>query len=1281
MKHIKKIGKILGISLAGILLLLALLLFLVNSGSLNGFLASTLSSKSSEAINGEVTIEHIEGSIFSEFSLNKIKVHQKDSLLLSLQRLQVSYSLSQLLKKEVKVDLIHLKNLKVNISQQNDSTWNFQDLLLAAEEEQKPDTSESLAWKISVHKLSLDSLKANIAALDTASIPSRLSLNLALGFQFSEDSISADLKQFYAKSHSPDLKVESMTGLFNQTEDGLAWDNFRLKFAKTHVESQGTLTPDSLMTSQGTLNISPLDINEFKPWMPDIELYGQPYIQLELKNQSKRNNLSLSVKEGMQKVDVAGWINKQGNKPHFDLNMTVDSLDGAYWTRNPELKSLIKGSVSIKGSGTDYKENSIKAQGKFGDVQYGDYELDDLIFHIDKDVANINGDLKANAWFGRVASDFRLKDVFGNIQYDVEALVQEMDLSKLTDNEKLYSDLNVRIKTKGKGKKIDSLNSETDLNIYQSSFLGHPVHSMDATVTIDNQNYEFSGLHLNTPFVSFSADGKGNIDQTNHLSFRIEAKDIDPLMKAINQPGVSFTGSVEGSVQGPKDSLGINLRYDLAGLSYDTISVDHINGKGDFLFGDSLQFAQTDFSAETLTVDSNVFDKLHVEALYESNQIDSRINLQKHDSLSLFMDSRIAMKKDIALHLNELELNAWEHRWKGGSDSTYVVMAEDSILINHLNFRSGEQSLDGHGTFAFKGNENLEVNFENIDFVGLTNIAELKSDIRGKLNGKLSLKGTADEPLINGNLNIDRPRMDSLELNKMLTRFGYASDSMFFEGNMDISKGSTVRFDATMPVHFSLADTFSMPDKNTPIHANLFLRELNLEMVNSFLVNSGIYLSGEASADVKVSNNLGEPHFNGNIGLKNGRFKSEDLGLNYKNITLKSSFSQQKVLLEELKMNSGDGYLKADGSVELGVLRADTGNQVRLNIKGNNFLAAESEGYNATINPDIKLEGTLAEPVIKGNVRVVRSMINADAMLARFSVKSDNPNPPLLTEAIKDTETEGPEQQDTLSVKIRKAGGFNFYENLRGTFDLVIPGNTWVRGKDMNFELKGDLKAIKRAELIDLFGTLNINRGYIEYYGKKFRFERGSITFTGGKTIDPKLDFEIANEFRDADRELRTVSIQITGRSRQPDFAFYLDGSPIEEREALSYIIFGKSINRLTSRERGSVDQSATEVGASMALGQLSNILKGTLQNSIGLDVVEFGGGKTWKSGSVKIGKYITHDLYLSYQQTFDFDQKEKTIQPEKVSLEYQIFRSWFLQATNQSRNSGFDVIFKKTWK
>ncbi|NLO02653.1 MAG: hypothetical protein GX126_10100, partial [Bacteroidales bacterium] len=144
---------------------------------------------------------------------------------------------------------------------------------------------------------------------------------------------------------------------------------------------------------------------------------------------------------------------------------------------------------------------------------------------------------------------------------------------------------------------------------------------------------------------------------------------------------------------------------------------------------------------------------------------------------------------------------------------------------------------------------------------------------------------------------------------------------------------------------------------------------------------------------------------------------------------------------------------------------------------------------------------------------------------------------------------------------------------------------------------------------------------------------------------------------------------------------FSLDGAPIQEKDAISYLLFNKSSNQLDSRESSSIQGSNLDLARDLALGQLSNVVKDALQSSLGLDVIEISGEEGWSQGSVSIGKYITNNLFLSYQRTFALDKKNKQIEPEKISLEYQLLKSLFLQATNQGSDSGFDFIFKWTWK
>jgi autotransporter translocation and assembly factor TamB len=326
-------------------------------------------------------------------------------------------------------------------------------------------------------------------------------------------------------------------------------------------------------------------------------------------------------------------------------------------------------------------------------------------------------------------------------------------------------------------------------------------------------------------------------------------------------------------------------------------------------------------------------------------------------------------------------------------------------------------------------------------------------------------------------------------------------------------------------------------------------------------------------------------------------------------------------------------------------------------------------------NSGIGISGSFSRPKMKGDVKINSSRVNVDYFTGKLSQKKDEPNPPLLIQAMKDTvNIVVPEDSTGKGIS-----GTDLFKNLRGELIIDLPGNTWVTGKDMNFELAGTLRVVKSSPEINLFGDMNVKRGFYKIYGRRFDFNKGIITFTGGSEFNPELDLEIVYRFRDIEKNLRDLKLTITGKLLQPQYAFMLDNEAIEEKDAISYIAFGKSINQLGEGEKQKM--SGEDIALGVAVTQLSSVLKGVLQEEAGVDVFEFTGGEDWKSGSVTIGKYITNKLYLSYDRSFDFDRQRNTPVSEKIMLEYQLLRNLLLKATNQDVNSGFDLIWKKSWR
>ncbi|MDD4226744.1 MAG: translocation/assembly module TamB domain-containing protein, partial [Mariniphaga sp.] len=164
---------------------------------------------------------------------------------------------------------------------------------------------------------------------------------------------------------------------------------------------------------------------------------------------------------------------------------------------------------------------------------------------------------------------------------------------------------------------------------------------------------------------------------------------------------------------------------------------------------------------------------------------------------------------------------------------------------------------------------------------------------------------------------------------------------------------------------------------------------------------------------------------------------------------------------------------------------------------------------------------------------------------------------------------------------------------------------------------------------------------------------------------------------RNQQRVKQELSLQVTGTADAPEVQFHLDGNVVSEGDALSYILFGKSMNELTINEQDNMGRAgggalAGKAAASILSAQITNFLG----NKIAVDYLEVKSDQGFDNATVVVGKYITNDLFVSYEQRFG-EVQEKDMAKYEVKLEYELFRFLFFELNNSSRESGFDIIFK----
>ncbi len=732
-----------------------------------------------------------------------------------------------------------------------------------------------------------------------------------------------------------------------------------------------------------------------------------------------------------------------------------------------------------------------------------------------------------------------------------------------------------------------------------------------------------------------------------------------------------------------KDSAKIYGHLDLQNLSIDTLTVHNTKAELNMMADLNTVKGTMTVSVDSLNYNGFAMENSRLHTSFLNRNFRNELSIKVNDSIQGKSTFDINFGNNVEVGLHNLELRTSRNTWKGGGDSTRIIYGDNSMKFKNLTISANDQNyIKAEGNFALKGDENLEVHLRGFNLKDINKIAGGPIPILGNMDASLKLTGTALQPEIVSELNLKNLQVKDEKIDRIDAMLHFQKDTVEIGGTWNVV--DTLMFEAKLksPFHFSLENpAFKLPSPTDNLEASFKLNQFNLSRLIPFIPVGQIDIKGYVNSELAASGPLNNLKIDGFVNWKDGKFHLPEYGLLYDKVRINAGIKNDSIFIKEFKAEAGTGSLELKGYSRLDQQSYYSPKEVSLRLIGKEFKVVDSDRLQATINTNITLKNESGTPVFDGNLDVIRSEVNADAFISDYKKASDEEDLPMLIKAM--------ERQSKLKAKDAQKdsiGGMmrpdmEFYNKLRGSFNITIPRNLWIRGKDMGIEVKGDLRAAKEGKNLVLFGTLEVKQGFYKLYGKKFDFKSGKITLTGDEDINPILEFVVAYSFRDYEKVLKSMEVKITGRLKDPQITFEMNGTKIDEQDALSYLIFGCSMSELSDGQESTLEINTSTIAKNVAFGQMSNVLKDAMQSSLKLDVVEIAGEDNWDAASVTVGKYINSNLYMSYQYTFALDKKTKIIEPQKISVEYQIFHFLSLKATNQSPNSGLDLIFKKEYK
>ncbi|HET6586734.1 MAG TPA: translocation/assembly module TamB domain-containing protein [Oleiagrimonas sp.] len=404
-----------------------------------------------------------------------------------------------------------------------------------------------------------------------------------------------------------------------------------------------------------------------------------------------------------------------------------------------------------------------------------------------------------------------------------------------------------------------------------------------------------------------------------------------------------------------------------------------------------------------------------------------------------------------------------------------------------------------------------------------------------------------------------------------------------------------------------------------------------IELFTSAVANVNGHLDGH----FRFGGTLDQPDLNGQAALKDFSAELPALGLKLHDGQVSVATTDTRQLRMDGHIGSGDGTLKLTGTLGLG-----SGAATQLDIQGDKVLAADIPAARVIVSPDLAIVKNTEGMDITGKVTIDKADIKLEKLPGAGAVQA-SPDVVVVDDEKKE------KQQAAMPVS--------------ADITVDLGQHTHIVGYGLDGQVSGQLLVHQvPGKATTGRGQIVVNGTY-KAYGQDLTIKQGRLLFASTPIANPGLDIRAIRELHPnatiSDNEV--VGLQISGTAKRPVMTVF-SNPPMEQSDALSYLITGKPLSQVKGGEGNMVNAAAQALGS--ATGDL--LAKG-IGAKLGIDA-SVGNSTALGTAAFTVGKYLSPRLYLSYGVGL-FDPGQV------ITLRYILSRRWYFeaeQATDFSRAS-----------
>jgi hypothetical protein len=429
----------------------------------------------------------------------------------------------------------------------------------------------------------------------------------------------------------------------------------------------------------------------------------------------------------------------------------------------------------------------------------------------------------------------------------------------------------------------------------------------------------------------------------------------------------------------------------------------------------------------------------------------------------------------------------------------------------------------------------------------------------------------------------------------------------------------------------------------------------NLGILQGFVPN--VRSSGSATLQASLEGAMRTPTVTGTMTIADGRVRHFDLPNSLQKIQGVVHFDSRGVRLDEVTAELGGGRVQFGGRVSIEGYRPG---QFDVTMTGQNMRLRYPEGMRSVLDAALTVQGPVEAPTLGGTVMVrnavyTRRFDSAGGMLD-FSGGGGG-----------GSVTGG----GTVAVTVP----------LRYDIHIVVPSTLRVENDTVRLVSSADLELRGTYDRPVLLGRADVDRGELDFEGRRYQVTRGTIDFNNPSRIDPFFDIETETRVRVPSQTYR-VMVRATGTMSRFTPQFSSD-PPLSQVEVLSLLFSDVAPGRdVEFRQYAAVtpqEQLLRERATRALTGALTSQVGRVVEEAFGVDTFQLTpslvdpnaqSARLDPAARLTIGKRLSDRVYLTYSRSLSSSTRDQII-----LLEYdQTDRFSWILSRNEDQTYALDV-------